>query len=707
MPRSIRLAAIGIVLCVQVAGLKLQAQVPSTFGYVGHLVDDDGPVDYPVDIDVAIFASATTGPDEVAIWTENHDDVPVDDGRFVISMGSQSQLDPAWFETDALFLSLEVDGIEMTPRIPMSSVPFSFRSALADDALALDGNAASNFARSGHGHDDLASVDDALTAVDAAGYVDGPACVEAVDESGRFLRVDGTAALGGDWNVAGYQLLNIVVENAAAGSAPDSPVAGQLWWDTDADRLNVYDGASWVSLGAGPTRETIEALGFVTGGHTGAPTQGDIEALGFVAGAHTDPAGLVRADGTTPLAGDWDVAGNQLLNLVVQNAAADSAPAEPSAGQLWWDTDNDSLQVYDGEAWASVGNGASADDIEALGFVPGGHTPAPTTGSIEALGFVTGSHTSAPSREDIEALGFVPGTPDVSGLEDINLGLLTSVITREYAAGDVPLLDPQNGSPVVSTLEAMAPGTIRAVTVAVEVTHADPNEYSLILTSPGGTPITLHDGGVTGLDPAVVFPTDRAAVDGDFADLVGESAAGTWTLALTDAVVGSTGTLVQWSVSVTLFSAERIEIDGTVSLGGHRLEGVADPSADDDGASKAYVDNQVEERRFPGTYLSTSDMAADLNCTSSGATVRQFTRDLVPPEGANLGLVYAQGNRGDSEVNCLLNGIIVPGLPSSQSEIRCEFAESTRWEVSWSRCHALSSPIERELSFSGHIHWFE
>ena len=261
--------------------------------------------------------------------------------------------------------------------------------------------------------------------------------------------------------------------------------------------MKVHTGSGWVSIGSSITREDIEALGFVpgshttpptagdiealgfvTGSHTGAPSVGDVEALGFVTGAHSDIAALLRSDGTTPLAGDWDVAGHELLNIVIQNAASDSAPTDPSAGQLWWDTDEGQLNVFDGGEWSAVGILATQEDIEGLGFVPGSHTAAPTAEDVESLGFSPGDHTPTPTREDIEALGFVPGTPDLSGLDDINLDLLSSVMREESIASDTPIVDPQAGAPVESSLDFNHNGSVRSMSVTIDISHSDFTELT-------------------------------------------------------------------------------------------------------------------------------------------------------------------------------------------------------------------------------------
>ena len=38
-----------------------------------------------------------------------------------------------------------------------------------------------------------------------------------------------------------------MLENFANTSAPTTPLAGQIWWDTSSSRLKVYTGANWTT----------------------------------------------------------------------------------------------------------------------------------------------------------------------------------------------------------------------------------------------------------------------------------------------------------------------------------------------------------------------------------------------------------------------------------------------------------------------------
>ena len=48
-----------------------------------------------------------------------------------------------------------------------------------------------------------------------------------------------------------------------------------------------------------------------------------------------------------------DLCNNQLLNAVLENKAVASAPENPIAGSLYWDTTNNCLKIYNGSAWVN------------------------------------------------------------------------------------------------------------------------------------------------------------------------------------------------------------------------------------------------------------------------------------------------------------------------------------------------------------------
>ncbi len=128
-----------------------------------------------------------------------------------------------------------------------------------------------------------------LTAEDLADFVVGDELLGEVAASGLFLMADGSVVASGDLDLGGYQLLDVVIENASAADAPDAPAGGQLWFDTDADALKVFDGDAWVTLGAASSLSDLDCEGCVDPedvafGYAGAPAKGGaaFSAMGLV-----------------------------------------------------------------------------------------------------------------------------------------------------------------------------------------------------------------------------------------------------------------------------------------------------------------------------------------------------------------------------------------------------------------------------------------
>ncbi len=122
-------------------------------------------------------------------------------------------------------------------------------------------------------------------------------------------------------------------------SAPSSPSAGDLWWDSDDADLLVYfndgDSSQWVSTNAGATGAQ---------GHQGA-----------TGGAQ----GAVGAQGAQGAAGAQGSAGAQGDDASLVSSI--NPPSSPDSGDLWWDSDAGDLLVYfnDGNTsqWVSTGSG--------------------------------------------------------------------------------------------------------------------------------------------------------------------------------------------------------------------------------------------------------------------------------------------------------------------------------------------------------------
>lgn len=113
----------------QVAG----ADQPSTIGFQGYLEENGSPVTGTKSITFTLYDAATGGN---SVWSETQGTVSVENGLYSVQLGSSTALDPDDFDDDR-WLGVTVQGdSEMTPRIPISAVPWAYN---ARQAMGLQG----------------------------------------------------------------------------------------------------------------------------------------------------------------------------------------------------------------------------------------------------------------------------------------------------------------------------------------------------------------------------------------------------------------------------------------------------------------------------------------------------------------------------------------------------------------------------------------
>ncbi len=301
--------AIAAALLVGVVAQPASAAAPAALSYQGFLTDSVGnPVTGTWTVTFGLFAAPSGGQ---ALFEETLD-VTTDKGLFSVYLGTpDNPLPVASFETGQLFLALTVetdDGpVTLTPRQQVVSDPYAL---YAQDAAQLGGEDAAAFVLLqqlpdlcitpealpdvlaelgivgggldeaaltvwllGNGYnacacyaddnvaDYLAAAGyepgpyfsglygDLLDAPDLSGFLTGEDVGQILTDLGAVLLADGSVALEGDLDFAGFQPLNLAVHNSL--EPPEEPVAGQLWWDLDVALLKVYTGNGWSGIGTG------------------------------------------------------------------------------------------------------------------------------------------------------------------------------------------------------------------------------------------------------------------------------------------------------------------------------------------------------------------------------------------------------------------------------------------------------------------------
>ena len=211
--------------------------------------------------------------------------------------------------------------------------------------------------------------------------------------SGQVLQWNGTA-----W----------VNASAAGGAtisdtAPTSPSAGQIWFESDTGKTFIYYDSQWIEVGtqplgpSGPTGPTgltgatgptgltgatgatgtaaTVAVGTTTGGATGSVTNSGTSGaavLDFVvpigATGATGPTGLTGATGPTGLTGATGTTGptgptgptgvTGATGVGAPLTSSATAPVSPAAGDIWFNTSTGATYIYYNSAWVELGGGS-------------------------------------------------------------------------------------------------------------------------------------------------------------------------------------------------------------------------------------------------------------------------------------------------------------------------------------------------------------
>lgn len=117
------------------------AGVPKTISYQAVLTDTSGNVVADGNYDLT-FTLSTSPNNSIQLWQETHEDVAVESGLFNVVLGSITSLDLPF--DNVYYLGISVDGgDELTPRIPLTSAPYSLNvadSAAVKSLNSLKGN---------------------------------------------------------------------------------------------------------------------------------------------------------------------------------------------------------------------------------------------------------------------------------------------------------------------------------------------------------------------------------------------------------------------------------------------------------------------------------------------------------------------------------------------------------------------------------------
>ncbi len=239
------------------------AGAPRLVNYQGTVSDAGGPLDGPYDISFTLYPDSLSS---MALWTELHVAVPVDDGLFNVILGRYTAIPDSLFERDELWIGITIgNDPEIDPRMRLTSVPWAIRAGVADSALTASGIPS-------HNHDDLyynenelntsGVINDPSNPVDwtklknvPAGFADG------VDDGGGGGG-DITAVIAGDGLAGGGDVGDVIITVLPGHGIIVDPVDGV---SVQAGEGISVDPGIGVSIAVGGVQEHMLGDSVVTG----------------------------------------------------------------------------------------------------------------------------------------------------------------------------------------------------------------------------------------------------------------------------------------------------------------------------------------------------------------------------------------------------------------------------------------------------------
>ena len=159
-----------------------------------------------------------------------------------------------------------------------------------------------------------------------------------------------------------------------------------------------------------------------------------------------------------------------------------------------------------------------------------------------------------------------------AGIEgDLRLGDVVPGVTVETREDAIAIPDDNDAGIVGVIVVDEADDHIDRITVDLEVEHERVADLQVVLTSPAGTQVVLHDRGAAPQPLAGNYERELRTAEGVLDDFWAEDPSGVWQLAVKDLIGEEAGRLVSWSLNFDeqweaggVFAGNDVEVDGWV-----------------------------------------------------------------------------------------------------------------------------------------------